>query len=78
MNKTYKTNKNHPELKEGLLFRYMDCGSVSHWGYTTEDGRKETMWDSYSPENKPEWYDEVEEEKITYGKNTSKSVRCDD
>jgi hypothetical protein len=55
MKKTYKANKNHPELKEGTIVKYDVY--IDEWvtncylelGYT-------------SPECQPEWYDEVVEE----------------
>lgn len=54
MNKKYKANKNHPELKEGVEVFYSgefsDCWITRNCFKIPED---------YEPPNKPDWYDEV-------------------
>lgn len=51
MNKTYIANENHPELKVGVEIR------DTLFGWMTEGNMQLSYGDS--PENKPEWYDEV-------------------
>lgn len=55
MNKTYKANKNHPELKEGTVVRFDTY--IGEW--FTECN---LVLGYISPEYKPEWYDEVVQE----------------